>query len=1204
MNSIPLPLVSVVIPTYNSAKFLIQALDSVLNQTYPNYEVIVIDDGSTDNTSKAIEHWRSQINYIYQNNQGVAAARNRGIEAATGEFIAFLDADDLFLPDKLRQQVAVFEAQPEVGMVVSGWRSLDRWGMTRDVELWHNLPQLDLHTWLYWKPVLPSATMVRRDWLQQAGSFPSATIPVEDVEYFLKLIVRGCKALWCPQIGTVYRQINSNSLSRNTLNRVKSLKLLHQRFFARADLPPEIKLEENNVNYCNLVWSAWNLYQNGYGREMCDCLRQSLNYTVRSAGAISLNWLESFENYCSKAGVDLDTYKLTQTAGWQELIIDTLNTRKPQVSVIIPAYNSAKYLAEAIASVLEQTYTDYEIIVINDGSTDNTREAIEPFLDRIRYFEQENQGVSATRNRGIYLARGELIAFLDADDIFMPHKLEHQVAIFESQPEIGIVNSGFQIITESGAELIDVERWHTIPDLTPEIWLLHKPVLPSAMMFRRDWLIKVEGFDRRFFASEDVDLVLRMVVKGCQSSWLPELTVCYRQHKSSSSWRDPVKQMVNAELMQECFFARNDLPESFRKLERQSKYDFLVWIACVLYQADCNTEAIAYLRKSLEYTPYSWPETISQWLNSFQNSAELNALPFDAYALSKLPEWQELILSLRVSKIFDHYSAQATEYQTLSNRKPEEREMSLYGTAYARLSQKLIVENDLQQAVIWLKKALAIEPNNCWYHQQLADALVKQYDLEGAIVSYRQAIRLKPDYEAFKIKLDSALKLQQHWQKLTVYCQQLIDNPVRDDALRMLMLFPYPPYPPQKGGAAIRMFEQIRYFGKRHHLTVVAFVFDEADCDIEAQLTQYCDRAFILKLGTPLEPYECQQQRQLYNFKTWNMEKTLQQLSQVDFDIVSFDFIVSSVYHNLFSSQFTVLNEHNIESQLLSLCAAADRNNLIPSLASELDAAKAFLNSERESALLREYEDRTWKKFPLRTVVSQDNKQELDRRCQAGKTIVVKNGIDVPNIQPVANPNSRKILFMGTMSYYPNIDAVLYFVESILPLILAQERDISLCIAGREPPEIIRQLAADCEQIEVIANPEEMSSIAAECSLSVVPLRSGSGTRIKILHSMAMGLPVVTTSIGCEGLEATNREHLLIYDRPDDFARGVIELMSDRDIWHQLRINGRQLVEAKYDWSAIFAEYESQLIEMSSKVKGSRGQTNLSQRHDLGIFQQ
>lgn len=1184
-NPLFTPLVSIVIPTYNSAEFLIQALNSVLNQTYANYEIIVVDDGSIDNTSQAIEPYRSQIRYIYQENQGVAAARNRGISLAIGDFIAFLDADDLFLPQKLQQQVAIFAAQPDLGMVISGWHLTDAQGeIISDVELWHSLPNLDLHTWLYWKPVLPSATMIRSHWLKKFGGFPTETIPVEDVECFLKLILKGCQAAWCQHIGTIYRQVNPDSLCRNTLRRVESLNLLHQRFFAQPDLPAAIRREENNVTYCNLVWSAWHLYCSDYGQEMCDYLRLSLRYTTQSAGEISLNWIESFENYCSEIDVPLDTYNLTQTPGWQELIIDTLATRRPKVSVMIPAYNSAKYLPEAITSVLDQTYPSYEIIIINDGSTDNTKEIIKPWLDRVRYFEHENQGVSATRNRGIYLSRGELIAFLDADDIFMPRKLEQQVAMFESQPDLGILNSGYRIISEEGQKVVDIERWSTIPDLTPEIWLLHKPVLPSAMMFRREWLVKVEGFDTRFFASEDVDLVLRMVAIGCPSDWLRELTVYYRQHQSSASWRNPTRQMVNAELMQECFFARTDLPESMRRLERQSKYDFLVWIACVLHQANCTSEMIDYLKKSLQYTPYSWPETISQWINSFENSAKLNAIPFDAYALTNLPAWQELVLSLRISKIFDRHSATATEYQLLSSHKSEADSDSLYGAAYAQLGKKLMSENDLEQALIWLRKAIAVEPKNCWYHQSLAIALVKKYDLEAAIVSYRQAIRLNLDYEPFKAQLNSTLELYNHWRELTAYCQQLIEQPASDDALRMLMIFPYPPYPPQTGGAAIRMFEQIKYFGKHHHLTVVSFIFDDEVAEIEAQLAQYCDRAFMLKLGTPLEPYQGSQQRQLYNFTTWNMTKTLQQLSQVNFDVVSFDFIVSSVYRDLFSNQFTVLNEHNIESKLLKLCAAADQDNLIPTLAKELDAAKAFLDAESASDLLQAYENKTWQKFPLRTVVSFEDQQELDSRCDQGQTLVVKNGIDVHCLQPVGIPQSQKILFMGTMSYYPNIDGVLYFVESILPLILQQNPHISLCIAGREPPAIIRDLALDNEHLEILADPEDMSQVAAECSLSVVPLRSGSGTRIKILHSMAMGLPVISTSIGCEGLEIIDQEHLLIRDLPHDFAQGVIKLINDRALWHLLQTNGRQLVEKNYDWTAIFAEYESTLLEFSRDI--------------------
>ena len=1187
MNYAAAPLVSVVIPTYNSAKFIIQAIESVLSQTYSNYEIIVVDDGSTDNTGQVLEPYKNKISYTYQTNQGVAASRNNGIDIAQGELIAFLDADDLFLPQKLHQQVSIFLEQPQIAMFVCGWQIANREGsIIADVELWHNLPKLDLNAWLYWKPVLPSATMIRRDWLLKVGGFSTTTVPVEDVECFIELVFQGCEAVWCPKLGTIYRQINSDSLCRHTLKRVQSLELLHHRFYSKIDLPFSVRQSENKVVYANLVWSAWHLYQNGYESEMIDYLRKSLVYTTKSTENISRNWIESFESFEQDqdgSNFQLNTYKLSQTNGWQNLIADSLTTKKPVVSVIIPAYNSGQYLSDAIASVLEQTYPDYEIIVINDGSTDNTDEIVDPYLDQIRYFKQPNQGVSRTRNRGICLARGEFIAFLDADDILMPFKLKQQVKIFLNQPEIGIVNSGFRIISEEGQEISDTERWHKIPQLTPDIWLLHKPVLPSAMMFRRDWLIKVKGFDARFFASEDVEMVLRMVAQGCKSTWHQKITVYYRQHKTSATQSAPVKQALNAELMQDSFFARNDLPESMRSLEEQSRYDFFVWIACVLYQANCIDEMISYLRKSLKYTPYSWAETIVQWVNSFRNSANLNARSFDAYALSNLPQWQKLVWELRISKVLNSYADKTSEYQVISHQTLEKAETKIHSAAYIELGRRLVSENDLEQGLIWLRKAIALEPNNANYHESLGDAASKQYDLTNAIVSYRLGLRLSPKQPQLQKKLESVLKLQQHWRELTDYCQELVKHSVLSDRLKMLMIFPYPPYPPNIGGAAMRMFEQIRYFGSRHHLTVVAFVFEADDCDIKLQLEQYCDRAFIFKLGTPIAPDQGRSNRQIYNFKTWNMTKALGQLSQVDFDVVSFDFIISAVYRDLFPTCFTVLNEHNIESKLLSRSGAVGKEELIDSLVTEMAQVKPFADSQSESKLLEDYETENWHKFPLRTVVSHENKQEMDSRCSKGQTLVVKNGINIEAASSVGSYDSQKILYMGTMSYYPNIDGVLYFVSTILPIIWRLNPDLSFCIAGREPPKVIQDLAIKYSQIEVIANPQDMSVVAADCSLSIVPLRSGSGTRIKILHSMAMGLPVVSSTLGCEGLEMIDQEHLLIQDEPHDFAQAVVRLTQDQELWQRLQTNGRQLVETKYDWTAIFSEYEQHLVKICKK---------------------
>ncbi|WP_143438568.1 glycosyltransferase family A protein, partial [Hydrocoleum sp. CS-953] len=160
----------------------------------------------------------------------------------------------------------------------------------------------------------------------------------------------------------------------------------------------------------------------------------------------------------------------------------------PRVSVIIPVYNCDRYISQAIESILAQTYQSYEIIVIDDGSTDNTRLALQPYIEKIRYVYQENQGVSAARNHGIDLARGELIAFLDADDFFLPDKLTAQVGVFDAQPNLGIVHSGWRRVNQQGETIKDETPWNYVPKLDLEGWLRWKPIgTMGTLMFRRQW---------------------------------------------------------------------------------------------------------------------------------------------------------------------------------------------------------------------------------------------------------------------------------------------------------------------------------------------------------------------------------------------------------------------------------------------------------------------------------------------------------------------------------------------------------------------------------------------------------------------------------------------------------------------------------------------------------------------------------------------
>ncbi len=145
--------------------------------------------------------------------------------------------------------------------------------------------------------------------------------------------------------------------------------------------------------------------------------------------------------------------------------------KNPKVSVVIPAYNHEKYVGEAIQSVLDQTFQDLELIIINDGSTDNTETEILKFKDeRIRYFSQENRGLSATLNRGIKLARGEFFNFLPSDDAFLREKLEIQLKVFERNPDLGVVFGYPQLIDAQGKEIYNdpAALWPIVPHETEE----------------------------------------------------------------------------------------------------------------------------------------------------------------------------------------------------------------------------------------------------------------------------------------------------------------------------------------------------------------------------------------------------------------------------------------------------------------------------------------------------------------------------------------------------------------------------------------------------------------------------------------------------------------------------------------------------------------------------------------------------------------
>ncbi len=207
-----------------------------------------------------------------------------------------------------------------------------------------------------------------------------------------------------------------------------------------------------------------------------------------------------------------------------------------KVSVIIPCYNAEAYLSQAIESVLAQTYSNVEIIVVDDGSTDASCTVAERYGIRITFIRQKNSGVSAARNAAIAASTGEYLAFLDADDYWLPNKLERQIPAF-TNPKVGLVHS-YHVWVDSDGNLQE-KRFHTEGYVFHSL-LEHCTVGTLTAVVRRNALPKVSPFDTQLRTGEDWDLWLRISLHN-EVAVIPEVLSCYRVHDSSLTSRNHLR---------------------------------------------------------------------------------------------------------------------------------------------------------------------------------------------------------------------------------------------------------------------------------------------------------------------------------------------------------------------------------------------------------------------------------------------------------------------------------------------------------------------------------------------------------------------------------------------------------------------------------------------------------------------------------------
>lgn len=376
-------------------------------------------------------------------------------------------------------------------------------------------------------------------------------------------------------------------------------------------------------------------------------------------------------------------------------------------------------------------------------------------------------------------------------------------------------------------------------------------------------------------------------------------------------------------------------------------------------------------------------------------------------------------------------------------------------------------------------------------------------------------------------------------------------------------LFPLP----QDSGGKIKSYHTLRALADRHETHVVSFLRTPDEADRVPELEQLCASVRAAPLVRGRLRYLSDAALSLAARRSFIVSRDFRRemtqlvrntVERVRPDVIHIDHLQMAQFVDFGSDPKTVLDQHNVESIIVRRIAETS-----PSPGMRLYA-------RLEWPKLRGYELRSCRKADLVTTVSDEDRialQAMDPDLTHIHTVPI--GVDTDYFQPVdRNAGSVNILSIGTMHWPPNVESMLYFYKEILPLVRKQIPNCTLTIAGQQPVAAIRALAAD-PAVRVTGYVSDAREVARDCGVFVVPLLSGSGVRVKILNAMAMGLPIVSTSVGAEGLDARPGTAVLIADTPEGFARAVVEVMKRRDLAERLGREGRALVCEKYSWKTI-----------------------------------
>lgn len=525
--------VSIIMPVYNSEKYLKKAIDSVYNTKLKNFEFIIIDDCSTDNSLSIIKKYKKKYNNIIiienKKNLGAGSSKNKGLSVAKGEYIGFIDSDDYVGQNYFYNAYKLAKknnSELVVSDIVIKTDTEEKYNSVVDYSIIKNASnslskEVILGNWACASTCtkLFSRNLISELFFSEKNS--------DDIMFSIPAIFLASKISYCRGNKYYYYQ-SSNSVSRGfSINKcVENLQCIFEGvdflFYRNLDLA---KIYSSCCLFpyiCNTLntfpLKYYDVFSNNIKTYFDDILKLTLitenRYLSKAPFYNKKNkrilYLISVKNFLTLKQEILDEENLVKL---RNKPLPNKNF-KPLVTIVIPVYNGENYLEEAINSALSQTYKNIEILVIDDGSKDNTEKICEKYKQKIRYIKKENGGVASALNIAIKEMKGEYFSWLSHDDLYFEDKIEKQVNFLSHLDEKNVILFGNYIfINEYGRNLLNVKIRPKIYRNKPEYLLLRGCINGITLLIPKHAFEVCGEFREDLRCTQDYDMWHRMIEK-------------------------------------------------------------------------------------------------------------------------------------------------------------------------------------------------------------------------------------------------------------------------------------------------------------------------------------------------------------------------------------------------------------------------------------------------------------------------------------------------------------------------------------------------------------------------------------------------------------------------------------------------------------------------------------------------------------------